>query len=274
MDTLAGTAPLREYADGKMLAAKDGGIGFITFNQPEKRNAMSVEMWQGLAEILEDFHDDPAVRVVIMTGAGGKAFVSGADISQFEKRRANADAQEEYARLTSGGRARLANFPKPSIAAIQGFCLGGGLAIAMHTDLRIASANSQFGIPAARLGIAYAFDGLRTLVQLVGPAHARMILYTANRIGAEEAARIGLINKVVPEESLTDTVLEIARKIAGNAPLSVAANKLCIDNVLKDPADRDLEAIARAGRTCLDSADYREGRTAFMEKRQPQFQGR
>jgi enoyl-CoA hydratase/carnithine racemase len=274
MDTLAGTAPPREYADGKMLAAKDGGIGFITFNQPEKRNAMSVEMWQGLAEILEDFHDDPAVRVVIMAGAGGKAFVSGADISQFEKRRANADAQEEYARLTSGGRARLANFPKPSIAAIQGFCLGGGLAIAMHTDLRIASANSQFGIPAARLGIAYAFDGLRTLVQLVGPAHARMILYTANRIGAEEAARIGLINKVVPEESLTDTVLEIARTIAGNAPLSVAANKLCIDNILKDPADRDLAAVARAGRTCLDSADYREGRTAFMEKRQPQFQGR
>jgi len=274
MDTIAGTAPLREYADGKMLAAKDGGIGFITFNQPEKRNAMSVEMWQGLAEILDDFRDDPAVRVVIMTGAGGKAFVSGADISQFEKRRANADAQEEYSRLTSGGRAGLANFPKPSIAAIQGFCLGGGLAIAMHTDLRIASANSQFGIPAARLGIAYAFDGLRTLVQLVGPAHARMILYTANRIGAEEAARIGLINKVVPEESLTDAVLEIARTIAGNAPLSVAANKLCIDHILKDPADRDLDAVARAGRTCLDSADYREGRTAFMEKRPPRFQGR
>jgi enoyl-CoA hydratase len=274
MDTLAGTAPLREYADGKMLAAKDGGIGFITFNQPEKRNAMSVEMWQGLAEILDDFRDDPAVRVVIMTGAGGKAFVSGADISQFEKRRANADAQEEYARLTSGGRARLANFPKPSIAAIQGFCLGGGLAIAMLADLRIASANSQFGIPAARLGIAYAFDGLRTLVHLVGPAHARMILYTAKRMGADEAARIGLINKVVPEESLTDTVLDIARTIAGNAPLSVAANKLCIDNILKDPADRDLTAVARAGRTCLDSADYREGRTAFMEKRQPQFQGR
>jgi enoyl-CoA hydratase len=274
MDTLAGNAPPREYADGKMLAVKDGGIGFITFNQPEKRNAMSVEMWQGLAEILDDFREDSGVRVVIMNGAGGKAFVSGADISQFEKRRANADAQEEYAQLTSGGRARLANFPKPSIAAIQGFCLGGGLAIAMHTDLRIASANSQFGIPAARLGIAYAFDGLRTLVQLVGPAHARMILYTGTRMGAEEAARIGLINKVVPEESLTDTVLELARTIAGNAPLSIAANKLCIDNILKDPADRDLAAIARAGRTCLDSEDYREGRTAFMEKRQPRFQGR
>ena len=274
MDALTGTAPPREYAGGKMLAAKEGGIGFVTFNQPEKRNAMSVEMWQGLAEILADFREDSGVRVVIMTGAGGKAFVSGADSSQFEKRRANADAQEEYARLTNDGRARLADFPKPKIAAIQGFCLGGGLAIAMQADLRIASANSQFGIPAARLGIAYAFDGLRTLVQLVGPAHARMILYTANRIGAEEAARIGLINKVVPEESLADAVLELARTIAGNAPLSVAANKLCIDNILKDPADRDLDAVARAGRMCLDSEDYREGRTAFMEKRQPRFQGR
>jgi enoyl-CoA hydratase/carnithine racemase len=274
MDTLTGTAPPREYAGGKMLAAKADGVGYITFNQPEKRNAMSVEMWQGLAEILDDFREDSAVRVVIMTGAGGKAFVSGADISQFEKRRANADAQEEYAQLTSGGRSRLARFPKPIIAAIRGFCLGGGLAIAMQADLRIASANSEFGIPAARLGIAYAFDGLRTLVQLVGPAHARMILYTGTRIGAEEAARIGLINRVVPEDSLADAVLDLAHTIAGNAPLSIAANKLCIDNVLKDPADRDLDAIARAGRTCLDSADYREGRTAFMEKRQPRFQGR
>jgi enoyl-CoA hydratase len=144
----------------------------------------------------------------------------------------------------------------------------------MQADLRIASANSQFGIPAARLGIAYAFDGLRTLVQLVGPAHARMILYTGTRIGADEAARIGLINKVVPEETLADAVLELARTIAGNAPLSIAANKLCIDNILKDPADRDYDAIACAGRMCLDSADYREGRTAFMEKRQPRFQGR
>jgi enoyl-CoA hydratase/carnithine racemase len=274
MDTLTGKAPPREYAGGKMLAAKDDGIGFITFNQPEKRNAMSVEMWQGLAEILDDFREDPAVRVVIMTGAGDKAFVSGADISQFEKRRANADAQEEYAAATAGGRTKLANFPKPLIARIRGFCLGGGLAIAMQADLRIASANSQFGIPAARLGIAYGFDGLRTLVQLVGPAHARMIIYTGNRIGAEEASRIGLVNRVVPDEELSDAVLELARTIAGNAPLSITANKLCIDNILKDPADRDYDTIARAGRTCLDSADYREGRTAFMEKRKPRFQGR
>jgi enoyl-CoA hydratase len=274
MDTLTANAPTREYADGKMLAAKENGIGFITFNQPEKRNAMSVEMWQGLAEILDDYVADPAVRVAIMRGAGDKAFVSGADISQFEKRRADAAAQREYAAVTAGGRTQLAHFPKPLIASIRGFCLGGGLAIAMQADIRIASARSEFGIPAARLGVAYGFDGLSTLVSLVGQAHARMILYTGSRMNAEEAARIGLINKLVPDDKLEDVVLDLARTIAGNAPLSIAASKLCIDNVLKDPDDRDLDAIARAGDICLDSADYREGRTAFMEKRPPRFQGR
>jgi enoyl-CoA hydratase len=274
MDAPTAKTPPREYADGKMLAAKEDGIGFITFNQPEKRNAMSVEMWQGLADILDDFTADDGVRVVIMTGAGGKAFVSGADISQFEKRRANADAQAEYAAATGGGRAKLAAFQKPLIAGIRGFCLGGGLAIAMEADLRVASQGSEFGIPAAKLGIAYGFDGLRALVQLVGPAHARMILYTGTRITAAEAERIGLINRMVPDDELAGSVLDIARTIAGNAPLSIAANKLCIDTVLQDPADRDLAAIERVGRTCLDSADYREGRTAFMEKRKPRFIGR
>jgi enoyl-CoA hydratase/carnithine racemase len=274
MDTAIPNAPARRYADGKMLAAKDDGIGFITFNQPDKRNAMSIEMWQGLAEILDDFAADDGVRVAIMSGAGDKAFVSGADISQFEKRRADADGEAAYAAATGGGRARLAAFPKPLIASIRGYCLGGGLAIAMQADLRVAARTAEFGVPAARLGIAYAFEGLRTLVQLVGPAHARMLLYTGRRIPADEAARIGLINQVVEDDALAATVTELARTIAGNAPLSIAASKLCINSVLQDPADRDFEAIARAGRACLDSADYREGRTAFMEKRKPRFTGR
>ncbi len=144
----------------------------------------------------------------------------------------------------------------------------------MQADLRIAAFDSQFGIPAARLSIAYGFEGLRKLVQLVGPAHARMILYTANRIDAREAERIGLINKAVEDEELTNEVLEIARTIADNAPLSVAASKLTITEVMKDPAERDMDAIRRAGETCFNSDDYREGRTAFMEKRRPRFQGR
>lgn len=267
-------AVTREFAGGKMLAAKDDGIGLITFNQPEKRNAMSLEMWQGLGEILDEFREDNSVRVVILTGAGNKAFVSGADISQFEKNRANADAQREYDRLSGTGRQRLHSFPKPVIARIRGFCLGGGLAIAMGTDLRIAARDSQFGIPAARLSIAYAPESVRRLIDLVGPAHARMILYTAKRIDAAEAERIGLINKMVADEELNEAVLEIARTIADNAPLSVAASKLTISEMLKDESKRDMDAIRRMMDVCFNSADYKEGRTAFMEKRAPRWQGR
>ena len=264
----------REYADGKMLSAKDDGVGLIIFNQPAKRNAMSVDMWGGLGEILDDFQEDNAIRVVILTGAGSKAFVSGADISQFEKQRADADAQQEYDRLTSAGRAKLARFPKATIARIRGFCLGGGLGIAMQADLRIAATDSQFGIPAARLGIAYGFDMVRKLVDLVGPAHARMILYTGTRLDAAEAQRIGLINRMVPDNELSDTVIDIARTIADNAPLSIAASKVSVENALKDAGDRDVEQMKRMMAACFDSADYREGRTAFMEKRPPRFLGR
>ena len=267
-------ADTREFAGGKMLAAKSDGVGVLTFNQPEKHNAISVEMWKGLADILDDFEQDAAIRTVILTGAGTRAFVSGADISQFEQQRSNASAQRAYDEQTAIGRQKLGNFSKPTIASIRGYCLGGGLAIAMQTDLRIASDDSQFGIPAAKLGLAYSFDGLRTLVSLVGPAHARMIMYTAARIGADEALRIGLVNRVVPADELESTVFGIARQIAANAPLSVTASKLAIDLVLQDPAQRDLDGLAVASAACFDSEDYREGRAAFLEKRPPQFKGR
>ena len=262
------------YASGRMLAARDGGIGLITFNQPEKRNAMSIEMWLGLDEILRGFETDDTISAVVMRGAGDKAFVSGADISQFEKNRSNADAQKEYDRITSVGRDRFHAFPKPVIAQIRGFCLGGGLAIAMAADLRIASTDSQFGIPAARLSVAYAPDSVRRLIDLVGPSHARMILYTGRRINAAEAERIGLINHCVPVEDLEKTVMDIARAISENAPLSVRASKLTINEMLKDESQRNMRAIKDIGEVCFNSADFREGRTAFMEKRTPRFLGR
>ena len=268
------TTQSREYAGGKMLAARRDGIGVVTFNQPAKHNAISVEMWGGLGEILDEFAADDGVRVVVLTGAGTRAFVSGADISQFEKQRSNADAQRAYDEQTSIGRDKLSNFPKPTIASIRGYCLGGGLAIAMQTDLRIASSDSQFGIPAARLGIAYGIDGLRRLVSLVGPAHARMILYTGERIDAAEAARIGLINRVVEPGDLESHVQHLAQTISTNAPLSIAASRMAINQVLQDPDERDSAALARAAAACFDSEDYREGRAAFLEKRKPQFKGR
>jgi enoyl-CoA hydratase/carnithine racemase len=264
----------REYAGGKMLAARRDAVGVVTFNQPSKHNAVSVEMWGGLGQILDEFAADDSVRVVVVTGAGGRAFVSGADISQFEQRRNNADAQRAYDEQTSVGRQKLGSFPKPTIAMIRGYCLGGGLAIAMQTDLRIASPDSQFGIPAAKLGIAYGFEGLRNLVSLVGPANARMIMYTGERFGADEALRIGLINRIAVTDELENHVFDLAQTIAGNAPLSVAASRLTITQLLKDPDQRDSAAVARAGAACFDSEDYREGRAAFLEKRKPQFKGR
>lgn len=261
-----------KYADGKMLAEIDQGVGLITFNQPEKRNAMSVAMWDGLSEILDAFAADDSVRVVVLTGAGPKAFVSGADISQFDQQRADANAQVEYDRLTSAGRAKLAGFPKPVIARIRGFCLGGGLGIAMQADIRIAAVDSEFGIPAAKLGIAYGFDMTRKLVDLVGPAHAKMMLYTGTRINAQEAERIGLINQVTSDEDLSDVVVGIARAIADNAPLSIRTAKRVVAATL-DPAGSK-EAVDAEVAACFDSEDYREGRLAFKEKRSPVFKGR
>jgi enoyl-CoA hydratase len=262
------------FAGGKMLSGRDGGIGLITFNQPEKRNAMSMEMWIGLGEILTEFEADDTISVVVLSGAGDKAFVSGADISQFEKNRHNADSQKEYDRLTGIGRDKFHNFSKPIIARIRGFCMGGGLAIAMATDLRIGTPDSQFGIPAARLSIAYAPDSVKRLIDLVGPAHARMILYTARRIDGHEAERIGLINQCVPAEQLDEAVMSIARTISENAPLSVRASKMTINEMIKDESQRDMESLRVMSERCFNSADFTEGRTAFMEKRPPRFLGR
>ena len=261
----------KSYADGKILQSVTDGVGVITFNNPEKRNAMSLDMWEGLGSALIELRDDPDVRVVIMVGAGDKAFVSGADISQFEKTRHNAAASEEYSKKSDAQRALLANYPKPTIACIRGFCLGGGMQVAMLADIRIASDNSQFGIPAAKLGIAYGYDGLRHLVSLVGPSWARLIMYTGMRIDSAEALRIGLVDRVLPDAELWDATMEIARTISGNAPLAIKAAKITIAQVLKDPDRRDMDAIKQIGTDCMDSEDFREGRRAFMEKRKPQL---
>jgi enoyl-CoA hydratase/carnithine racemase len=262
-----------EFAEGKILASIADGVGRVVFNQPEKRNAMSVNMWEGMGQALDIFGADASVRCVVLQGAGDKAFVSGADISQFDKVRSNADAQQEYDKITSAGRLKLMNYEKPVIAQIRGFCMGGGLGIAMSTDIRIASDDSQFGIPAAKLSIAYGFDMVRALVDLVGPAHAHMILMSGERFDAAEAERIGLVNKVVPVDQLEATVAKLTATLAGNAPLSLKTNKATVKAVCADRSDRDMAKIKTAMAACFDSNDYKEGRRAFMEKRKPAFTG-
>jgi len=268
------TATEKSFADDKILQSVSEGVGVITFNNPEKRNAMSLDMWEGLGDALVELRDDPDVRVVIMVGAGDKAFVAGADISQFEKTRHNAEASEEYSKRSAAQRALLADYPKPTIACIRGFCLGGGMQVAMLADIRIASENSQFGIPAAKLGIAYGYDGLKHLVSLVGPSWARLLMYTGMRIDSAEAVRIGLVDREVPDAQLWTATMDIARTISGNAPLAIQAAKITIAQVLKDPDARDMNAIKQIGTACMDSEDFREGRRAFMEKRKPRFTGK
>jgi len=258
----------------KMLASKEDGIGWMTFNNPARHNATSLEMWQAIEVILDDFDTDDSVRVVVMKGAGDKAFVSGADISEFKERRNNAEGAAEYTRISESARAKLSNFRKPLLAMIKGYCLGGGLAVALCADMRFATEDSRFGVPAARLGIAYGFDGLRKLVSLVGPAKANEIMFTAQRIGAEDAQQIGLINRIIPTEELENTVRGIATTISKNAPLSVNASKVTIKEILKDQVDRDMLMLDEITKSCFDSADYKEGREAFMEKREPMFVGR
>ncbi len=258
----------------KILAEVDGGIGWLTFNQPERRNAMSMEMWQGVGDVLEAFQANDEVRVVVMRGAGGKAFVSGADISEFDEHRASAEQKEVYAATNARGNRWLRQVDKPLIALIEGFCIGGGLAVALSADVRIASPDSQFGIPAAKLGLGYEFPGLAGLARLVGPSVARDIMFSARFLPAEEALRVGLINRIVPREEIEGAVRDYAGLIAANAPLTVRAAKAAINQWERDPIDRDLARIDTMVNACFDSEDYKEGRAAFLSKRKPVFRGR
>jgi enoyl-CoA hydratase/carnithine racemase len=258
----------------KMLFEKDGGIGRIIFNNPARHNAVSLDMWQAVAQIMEDFENDPDVRVIVLSGAGGKAFVSGADISEFKEKRATAEAAEEYSRVSESARLALQNTLKPTIAMVRGYCIGGGMATALACDIRVAAEGSKFGIPAAKLGLGYAYDGIKKLIDIVGPAYAREIFYTGRQFTTDEALRMGLVNQVVPSDELETTVDNMAKTIAGNAPLTVRAVKQIVREALKDESKRDMELCKRVVTECFASEDYTEGRTAFMEKRRPVFTGR
>lgn len=258
----------------KMLAEVDDGIGWITFNNPERRNAISLEMWEALATILENFQNDDSVRVVIMKGAGDKAFVAGADISEFGAKRSNARQKDEYGAVAASASRWLTLLDKPLLAMIQGFCIGGGLATALSADIRIASRDSKFGIPAAKLGLGYDYGGLKVLSNLVGPSVAKDILFSARFLDADEALRVGLINRVVEKDELEQTTRDYAGLIVANAPLTVKAAKAAVNAGMLDPDKRDLAKIKEMVDICFNSEDYKEGRTAFMQKRIPVFKGR
>ena len=258
----------------KMLSRKAGAVGHLIFNNPEKHNAVSLEMWDAADRILDDFAADGGVRVVVLSGAGGKSFVSGADISKFEKERGSEEAVHHYNDRIKGVYERVEFFAKPTIAMINGYCLGGGLNLAAACDLRFCSTKAKFGMPAARLALGYPYPAIRRLINAVGPSAAKYLMFSAERIDAEEAFRIGLVQRVLPEEELESFVTGFADRIAGNAPLTVKAMKLISSEVLKDPEETDLALCDRLVADCFASEDYKEGRRAFMEKRDPAFKGR
>jgi enoyl-CoA hydratase len=262
---------LMDFGTSKMIARKEGGIGWMIFNQPEKHNAVSYDMWIAVPRILSAFEADPEVRVIVVGGAGERAFVSGADISEFDKRRSSEDSIKVYDAAGDAAHAALAGASKPTLAMIRGICYGGGVAIALQTDIRICSSDSLFAVPAARLGLGYRYSGIKRLVDIVGPAFAKEIFFTANRFTAEDARIMGLVNRVLPSEQLEDHVRTLATSICSNAPLTIKAAKMAINAAVEDPERRRMAEIDAAIKACFASADYIEGRRAFMEKRKPVF---
>ncbi|GBF27650.1 short-chain-enoyl-CoA hydratase [bacterium MnTg02] len=256
-----------------LIARKNGPAGEIIFNNPAKLNAVSLDMWQRLDDVLAEYEQDPDIRVLVLSGAGEKAFVSGADISKFESERATKEAVEAYGATSKAASNRLYDFPRPTIAKIRGYCIGGGVGLAVCCDIRICGERSRFAIPAAKLGVGYGFAGVKRLADIIGTSRAMEIFYTARQFTAVEAYEMGLVNRVLPENILDAYVAGYTAMIAENAPMTIATIKAVAREISKPSAERDLDKLEAMVADCFDSEDYVEGRRAFMEKRKPNFTG-
>ncbi len=258
----------------RVLTWLDGTTLHIQFNNPARHNALSVDMWEAVPQLLSLAQSDDRVRLVVFSGAGEKAFVSGADISQFEDMRAAREAVTRYEAMAEDALTSIQDFPKPTLSCINGYCIGGGVNVAIACDMRIASDNSVFSIPAARLGLGYRYSAMKNLVNLIGPGAAKDLFFTARRIDAAEAKALGLISRVSTAQALPALLEEYTSALANNAPLTIAAAKAITAEILKPSPDVDMDRCTSLIRGCFESQDYAEGRSAFMEKRKPVFVGK
>ncbi len=258
---------------GELRIEKDGSIARLVFDHEKRRNAITVDMWEAIPGAVRAVRDDSEVRVVLMRGAGSEAFVSGADISEFEKLRTGASGRE-YDAMTARAFAALQDLDKPLLASIHGFCIGGGAAIALTADLRYAADDALFAVPPARLGLGYHTAGIRALIRTVGFSETADLLFTARRVPADEARHIGLVNEVFEKSVLDEKVDTIARRIAENAPLTIRSAKITLQELAKLETERDNHRITESIEHCYQSEDFKEGVRAFLEKRRPRFTGR
>ena len=259
---------------GRLLTRREGAIGWIVFSNLAKHNAVSYDMWSAFPEAMRAFEADAEVRAVVITGDGEKAFISGADISQFEEARSSADAQATYNAAVETAYLAPLRCAKPVIARIRGICMGGGLGLAAACDFRFAADEAVFRMPAARLGLGYNYPGIKRFVDLIGPANTADIFLTARKFDAVDAQRMGFVDRRVPAADLDRELGAFLALLAENAPLTMAEVKYGIRQVLAGDAERDLDGLKRMIDACFASEDYREGRSAFMEKRTPAFKGR
>ena len=245
----------------------------IRFNNVARHNALSVDMWEAVPVLLSQAEQDMRVRLVVFSGAGEKAFVSGADISQFEDMRAAKEAVTRYEHMAETALMSIYNFPKPTLACIRGYCIGGGVNVAISCDMRIAASDAVFSVPAAKLGLGYRYSAMKNLVDLIGPGAAKDLFFTARRLDAQEALQLGLVSRVCETEKLPELLAEYTSALAANAPITIAAAKAITKEILKPSPELDMALCQQLIRNCFESVDYAEGRKAFMEKRKPIFKG-
>lgn len=266
--------PNSDNAPGKLHTEVRDTVGWLIIDNEAKRNALSLSMWQALPAAIDELSQNPDVRVIVIKGTGERSFCAGADISEFEETRSDAGKARAYDLINVAAFKAIKHAPKPAVAMIRGHCLGGGLGIALACDMRIAADGSVFGIPAARLGLAYPLEAVSDIIEVIGPVAAKRLLFTASRLTTAHAAQIGLVDQTTPEEDLEAEVEVLCRTMSENAPLTLKATKLAINAIAGGGAAEDMAHAGAAAEICFNSADFMEGRNAFLEKRSPRFSGK